>query len=854
MTSRSTSYSAPTRPPFSRHPSVGSRLSFAVSTVERGEADRAPAERQIEEEIAEIKRYEDFTTIDWVQDAAQERLRRKARRLKSAGRYDKGRVSWKYRLWESYDAAQGWIVVTLIGAAIGFNAAFLNIITEWLADVKLGYCTTAFYLNEQFCCWGEDNGCEHWHRWTGFEPFNYALYIMFATMFAFTAATLVKSFAPYAAGSGISEIKCIIAGFVMKGFLGFWTLLIKSVALPLAIASGLSVGKEGPSVHYAVCTGNVISRFFDKYKRNASKTREILSACAAAGVGVAFGSPIGGVLFSLEEMSNYFPLKTMWRSYFCALVATAVLSAMNPFRTGQLVMFQVKYDRTWHFFEVIPYVLIGIFGGLYGAFVIKWNLRAQAFRKKYLTKWPVLEATLLAAATAIICYPNPFLRIDMTESMEILFLECEGTEDYHGLCEHENRWGNIISLLLATVIRIFLVIISYGCKVPAGIFVPSMAVGASFGRAVGIIMQAIYDAHPNSVFFSQCLPDVPCITPGTYAFLGAAATLSGIMHITVSVVVIMFELTGALTYILPTMIVVGVTKAVSEIFGKGGIADRMIWFSGFPFLDNKEDHIFGVPVSAVMTTNVVAVPVQGMTLESLEDLLRQPQYQGFPIVEDLQSRILVGYVGRTELRYAIDRLSRDRALTVSPHAKCDFSPPSQGGAMMPTTPAVTVSNGSGSDYYGTGPGSSVDFSRYVDGTPVTAHPRLPLETVMDMFRKIGPRVILIEQHGRLAGLVTVKDCLKYQFKVEAAENPHKDRNVQRGHERLWAVFQAVATWVAGKVADVSGGRIRLASGEERNGSFWDRERDRHARGAGRILDGDEDIGDIDGVELESRDR
>ncbi len=120
------------------------------------------------------------------------------------------------------------------------------------------------------------------------------------TLFALTSASLVKSFAPYAAGSGISEIKCIIAGFVMKGFLGFWTLLIKSICLPLAIASGLSVGKEGPSVHYAVCTGNVISRFFDKYKRNAAKTREILSACAAAGVAVAFGSPIGGVLFSLE--------------------------------------------------------------------------------------------------------------------------------------------------------------------------------------------------------------------------------------------------------------------------------------------------------------------------------------------------------------------------------------------------------------------------------------------------------------------------------------------------------------------------------------------------------------------------
>ncbi|KAH9908641.1 chloride channel protein [Xylariomycetidae sp. FL2044] len=848
MASRSTSFSV-NRSLHSRRPSVSSRLSFAVSTVERGEGGRAPAEQQIEDEIAEIKRYEDFTTIDWVQDAAQERLRRKARRRRTAGRYDAGKVSWRYRLWESYDAAQGWIVVTLIGAAIGLNAAFLNIVTEWLSDIKMGYCTTAFYLNENFCCWGEENGCPHWHRWTGFGPANYALYIMFATIFAFTSAILVKWFAPYAAGSGISEIKCIIAGFVMKGFLGFWTLVIKSVALPLAIASGLSVGKEGPSVHYAVCTGNVISRLFDKYKRNASKTREILSACAAAGVGVAFGSPIGGVLFSLEEMSSYFPLKTMWRSYFCALVATAVLAAMNPFRTGQLVMFQVKYDRSWHFFETVPYILIGIFGGLYGAFVMKWNLRAQAFRKKYLTNWAVLEATLLAAGTAIICYPNVFLRIDMTESMEILFLECEGTEDYQGLCDKDKRVSNIISLVLATVIRIFLVIISYGCKVPAGIFVPSMAIGASFGRAVGIVMQAIHQAHPKSVFFSSCLPDEPCITPGTYAFLGAAAALSGIMHITVTVVVIMFELTGALTYILPTMIVVGVTKAVSELFGKGGIADRMIWFNGFPFLDNKEEHNFGVPVSAVMTGDVVAIPINGMLLESVEDLLKQPKYQGFPIIEDLNTRILVGYVGRTELRYAVDRLRRERGITLSGQAKCNFSP-SNLSAVTPITPSVTVSN---VDFTGASSAASVDFSRYVDPTPVTVHPRLPLETVMDMFRKIGPRVILIEQQGRLTGLVTIKDCLKYQFKVEATKNPHEDRDVAEGNERLWGVFKRVGSWFSDKVSSASGGRISLGAdraallgrgpGHSGSGGGGD---------GGRIMDGDEDVGEEDGVELENR--
>ncbi|KAF2838655.1 CLC voltage-gated chloride channel [Patellaria atrata CBS 101060] len=799
------SSSITTRRPLNRAASQHS-VSGRLSIAEQGrDAAETRANQEINEEIDEIKRYEDFTTIDWVQDAASEQLRRKNRRLKRARSYDS---PWGLRrkFEEAYDAGQGWIVFTVVGAVIGLIAAGLNIITEWLSDIKLGYCTTAFYLNENFCCWGAESGCPEWRRWSSWGLVNYILYILFSILFAFTSAFLVKSYAPYAAGSGISEIKCIIGGFVMKGFLSGRTLLLKAIGLPLAIASGLSVGKEGPSVHYAVCAGNIISRFWDKYRTSACKRREIYSACAGAGVAVAFGAPIGGVLFSLEEMSNHFPLKTMWRSYFCALVATAILSAMNPFRTGQLVMFTVRYDRDWHAFEVPFYIFIGIFGGLYGAFVTKWNLQAQAFRKKYLKDYAILEATLLAAFTAIICYPNLFLRIDMTESMEILFQECEGGHDYDMICERKNRWAMVTSLAIATIIRIFLVIITYGCKVPAGIFVPSMAIGASFGRMVGILVQALHEAAPNSNFFAGCEPDVPCITPGTYAFLGAAASLSGIMHITVSVVVIMFELTGALTYILPTMIVVGITKAVSERFGKGGIADRTIWFNGFPFLDTKEEHTFGVPVSQVMESHVTVLPASGLELKEVEKLMTDNKYQGYPIVEDRTSKTLIGYIGRTELRYAVDRAKREQH--VSPSAKCFFTPSTIRPAVTPSTnaPAITFDT-----IAATSGQATVDFSRFIDPTPLAVHPRLPLETVMELFKKMGPRVILIEYRGRLTGLVTVKDCLKYQFTVEAHENP-REEDYHEQQEKLWRAFSRVGSWISQRVMGASRGKLRIGDG------------------------------------------
>lgn len=118
----------------------------------------------------------------------------------------------------------------------------------------------------------------------------------------------------------------------------------------------------------------------------------------------------------------------------------------------------------------------------------------------------------------------------------------------------EDQWKISNSLFLATIIRIGLVVVSYGCKVPAGIFVPSMAIGATFGRMVGIFVKAMYRyvdlyhssgfsclswpapsrTYPQSGIFKFCTPDVPCITPGTYAFLGAAAALRCVDQITSS--------------------------------------------------------------------------------------------------------------------------------------------------------------------------------------------------------------------------------------------------------------------------------------------------------------------------------
>lgn len=288
-------------------------------------------------------------------------------------------------------------------------------------------------------------------------------------------------------------------------------------------------------------------------------------------------------------------------------------------------------------------------------------------------------------------------------------------------------------------------------------------------------------------------------------------------------------------------IVVGVTKAVSDRFGRGGIADRMIWFNGFPFLDNKEDHIFGVPVSQAMTTNITTLAATGMSLADAERTLDSSPYQGFPIIESGSdgSATLVGLIGRTELRYALDRAKRDPH--IPRHATCVFAGADAdvpGTASLTPLLAAAQSSGvhMGGDGAGDGDGDGsgaahsppnlngstrvgrVDLSRFVDATPLAVHPRLPLETAMELFKKLGPRVILVEHHGRLHGLLTVKDCLKYQFVDEAAAhettNPRDDAALLERQERLWGLIRAVALGVQARLARWSRGRIVLDEPED----------------------------------------
>ncbi|KAK4180035.1 putative chloride channel protein [Triangularia setosa] len=722
--------------------------------------------------------YEDLTAIDWIFEYTKERQRQRSllSRTTSLGFPLLGFLQ------RVLDASQVWVILLLSGLAVGTLTAGIDVTTDWLGDIKYGFCSTvdggAFYLSKTACCYGYDeiSKCQGWKTWGnalgatskgGVWLAEYAVYLVLAVTFALSASLLVKEYAVYAKHSGIPEIKTVLGGFIIRRFLGLWTLITKSLGLVLAVASGMWLGKEGPLVHVACCCANLFIKLFPSINNNEARKREVLSAAAASGISVAFGSPIGGVLFSLEQLSYYFPDKTMWQSFVCAMTAAMVLEAFDPFRSGKLVMYQVTYSSVWHGFELVPFVLLGLLGGVYGGLFIKANMWVARWRKS--ATWlpgPVVQVVAVAILTALLNYPNNYMRAQCSDLVSNLFSECSKlTDDQFGLCKTgAASAGTIILLVFAAVLGFFLAAITFGLQIPAGIILPSMAIGALVGRAIGIIMEIWQHNHPNFIAFRSCEPDVPCITPGTYAIIGAAAALGGVTRMTVSIVVIMFELTGALTYVLPIMVAVMISKWVGDAFSRRGIYESWIHFNEYPYLDNSEEiPIPDIPASQIMTRieDLVVLTATGHTIASLTAVLEQHPYRGFPVVSDPRDAILLGYISRAELAYIL------QASTQAPRLL-----PPETEAFFAHQPLAD-------------PRTTLDLRQWMDQTPLTLPSRSRLHLAVSYFQKLGLRYVLFVDRGVLQGLLTKKDVW---YVLNGAEETRRtaggDGDVGRGDAPL----------------------------------------------------------------------
>lgn len=429
----------------------------------------------------------------------------------------------------------------------------------------------------------------------------------------------------------------------------------------------------------------------------------------------------------------------LWKAFLCSLVAAATLKELNPTATGKLVLFETNYGVNYDAVHYIVFILLGICGGIFGGVFCQANFRwSKVFRKYPVIKdHPVFEIFLVVLLTSALQYPNRLIRSTGDVVMADLLVDCNEPEDVEMsyVCEMEalqDKSGYYVWLATGALVKLLLTIITFGCKVPSGIIIPALDAGALFGRMVG---QA-------PILFDS-------ISPGIFAMVGAAAFLAGVSRMTVSLAVIMFELTGEVNFIPPFMVAILTSKWVADAISGESVYDLSQHLLGHPYLDAEhslakvreagggmvEDLI--PPKNTMEEITVHMGPDGIISRQVLKRKLAQLKGRGLMdaglvLVND--QGICHGYLPEAELQYA---------LTLKEH--------------------VEGANQDGTGYDDTADLVRGPISDFVNRTPLTIPSTAPVEYAVEMFGKLGLRYLVIveEDTAKVLGVVIKKRLVKY---------------------------------------------------------------------------------------------
>lgn len=216
---------------------------------------------------------------------------------------EKSSKSWKLH----WLGMRRWIICFQIGILTGLVAGLIDFGVEKMSSVKFDSIRKLLdRCSREKCMYSPP-----------------LVWVLFNVALVLIGAVLTAYVEPVAAGSGIPQIKCYLNGVIVPRVVRIKTLITKVVGVVGAVAGGLAVGKEGPMIHSGaviaagVSQGRTTSfefdfRVFQEFRSDTEK-RDFVSAGAAAGVAAAFGAPVGGVLFSLEEGASFWNQALVWR-------------------------------------------------------------------------------------------------------------------------------------------------------------------------------------------------------------------------------------------------------------------------------------------------------------------------------------------------------------------------------------------------------------------------------------------------------------------------------------------------------------------------------------------------------------
>ncbi|KAM3959912.1 chloride channel protein 2 [Aphomia sociella] len=500
------------------------------------------------------------------------------------------------------------------------------------------------------------------------------------------AAGFVHIVAAQSIGSGIPEMKTILRGVHLKEYLTFRALVSKVIGLTATLGSGLPLGKEGPSVHIASMVAALLSKLVTTFQgiyTNESRTSEMLAAACAVGVASCFAAPVGGVLFSIEVTTTYFAVRNYWRGFFaacCSAIMFRLLSVWSGATPTVKPLFPTTLPQDFPFDpqEFAVFVLLGIVCGLMAAIWVFLHRQYVLFMRNtktlsnFLQKNRFIYPGFMTLAVMSILFPpgiGKYMAADLGNQGQVLSLFANftwGDELTAQQAAVVSHWetpevGYFGCLIIYFFSVYFLSMVSCTLPVPAGIFVPAFKMGASLGRFTGEVMHYFC---PLGVAYGG---HIQKILPGGYATVGAAAFTGAVTH-TVSTIVIVTEMTGQITHLLPVMAAVLAANATAALL-QPSCFDSIILIKKLPYLPDllsTASRMYDICVEDFMVRDVKYI-WNRMTFQQLKDLLKENKaIKSFPLVDSPASMVLLGSIHRWELVRVIERqVGRERRLQIA---------------------------------------------------------------------------------------------------------------------------------------------------------------------------------------------
>ena len=431
-------------------------------------------------------------------------------------------------------------------------------------------------------------------------------------MFIWISGWITTRKFPSTSGSGIPGVRVALA--VFHGNIAFYDTIAKFIVSVLSLASGVSLGREGPTAAISAGIGSSLGNFFHLSKK---RIKALVAVGAAGGIAAAFNTPMAAVVFTLEEVVGDLNAKMLGS----IIISSVVASVVGQFFLGTGNAFSEFNYQLNSVSEIPLYCTVGLVSALLGTL---WMKSVTTFRR---IGHDIFKGHKLSLITAT------FITISLLGQINHHVLGSGHGTIESALASLFSDWKTLLSLF---ALKFVATTICYGSGISGGLFMPTLLLGASLGGFIGSLSQMV---------FPEISPNI-----GAFALIGMGAFFAAVIKAPFTSIIMIFELTRDYNIILPLMVSNIISYAIALALDHNSIYEEISEQDGI-HLPKKEDYeiLDTFIVEEAMIQDVQCLKCSD-TISSAYLTVKGSSISGYPVLNEKNN--LIGIVSSNEISAA----------------------------------------------------------------------------------------------------------------------------------------------------------------------------------------------------------